>query len=490
MLRLLKCQAAVRIGAIGLASLILSACASLTPGTPAALPGPVTPATPAAALSPAAVSVDGTTEHLLANGMKVLVRPDRRAPTVAHMVWYKAGAIDEVNGRTGVAHVLEHMMFKGTATVGPGEFSRRVAAMGGRENAFTSRDYTGYFQQIHKSRLAEVMALESDRMANLRLSKEEFDKEIRVVMEERRLRTEDRATAVLYEQLMAAVFTANPYRAPIVGWMSDLESMTVEDAQAWYDAWYSPANAVLVVAGDVEPAAVIALAESTYGKVATRPVPARKPQTEPPQKGLRRIQVKAPAENPYVAMAFRVPGLQAIDGDREPYALELLSTLLDGGDSTRFTRHVVRGSRVANQAGAGYSMTQRGPALFTLDGTPADGRTTAEVEQALRAEIARIATEGVPQAELDRAKVQYVSSKVYKRDSVFAQAMELAGLEMVGLSHRDADRLLDKIRSVSADEVKAVAARYFGDDALTVATLLPQPISAKPPAAAPAGLRH
>jgi zinc protease len=334
------------------------------------------------------------------------------------------------------------------------------------------------------------MALESDRMANLRLSREEFDKEIRVVMEERRLRTEDRATSVLYEQLMATVFTANPYRAPIVGWMSDLESLTVEDAQAWYDAWYTPSNAVLVVAGDVEPAAVIALAESTYGKVASRPVAARKPQSEPPQKGLRRIQVKAPAENPYVALAFRVPGLQTIDADREPYALELLSTVLDGGDSTRFTRHVVRGSRVANQAGAGYSMTQRGPALFTLDGTPADGRTTAEVEQALRAEIARIATEGVPQAELDRAKVQYVSSRVYKRDSVFAQAMELAGLEMVGLSHRDADRLLEKIRSVSADEVKAVAARYFGDDGLTVATLLPQPLNTKPPASAPAGLRH
>lgn len=429
-------------------------------------------------------------EHQLANGMKVLVKPDRRAPTVAHMVWYRAGSMDEVNGRTGVAHVLEHMMFKGTATTEPGEFSRRVAAMGGRENAFTSRDYTGYFQQIHKSRLAEVMALEADRMAHLRLSKEEFDKEIKVVMEERRLRTEDRASGVLYEQLMATAFTAHPYRAPIVGWMSDLQSMTVDDAQAWYDAWYAPANAVLVVAGDVEPRAVVALAESTYGKVAARPVPARKPQDEPPQRGLRRIQVKAPAENPYVAMAFRVPGLRSIEGDREPYALELLSTLLDGGDSTRFTRNVVRGSRVANRAGAGYSMTQRGPAQFTLDGTPADGRTTAEVEEALRAEIARIAAEGVPETELARAKVQYVSSRVYKRDSIFAQAMELAGLEMVGLSYRDADRILEQVRSVTGDEVKAVAAKYFGDDALTVATLLPQPIGTPRAAPAVTGGRH
>jgi zinc protease len=276
----------------------------------------------------------------------------------------------------------------------------------------------------------------------------------------------------------------------VIGWMSDLKSMTVADAQAWYEAWYTPSNAVLVVAGDVEPEAVFALAEQTYGRVPARPVPARKPQEEPPQRGLRRIQVKAPAETPYVALAFRVPALRAVDGDREPYALELLSTLLDGGDSTRFTRTVVRGSRVANRAGASYDMTQRGPALFLLDGTPAEGRTTEEVERALRAEIARIAQEGVPPAELERAKLQYVAGQVYKRDSVFAQAMELAQLEMVGLSHRDADRLLERVRSVSAEEVQAVAAKYFGDDALTVATLLPQPVGERRSAPPPAGLRH
>ncbi len=452
------------------------------PTPPADVAGPTAP--PGTAASAQAF------ERTLPNGMKVLVKRDNRAPTAVHMVWYRAGSMDEVNGRTGVAHVLEHMMFKGTKTLAPGEFSRRVAAMGGRENAFTSRDYTGYFQQIHTSRLPEVMRLEADRMANLQLSADEFAKEIRVVMEERRLRTEDRATALLYEQLMATAFTAHPYRHPIVGWMSDLESMTAADAQAWYDAWYSPSNAMLVVAGDVDPEAVWTLAQRTYGTIPSRALPARKPQLEPPQRGLRRIEVKAPAENPYVAMAFRVPKLEAVDGDREPYALELLASLLDGGDSTRFTRNVVRGSRVANRAGAGYDMTQRGPALFVLDGTPAEGRTTQDVERALRAEIERIAREGVPQAELDRVKVQYVAGQVYKRDSVFAQAMELAGLEIVGLSHRDADRILERIRSVTVDEVKAVAAKYFGDDQLTVATLLPQPLGDRKPAAAPAGLRH
>lgn len=432
-----------------------------------------------------------TFERMLPNGMKVLVRPDARAPTVVHMVWYRAGSMDEVNGRTGVAHVLEHMMFKGTATLAPGEFSRRVAAIGGRENAFTSRDYTGYFQQVHSDRLADVMQLEADRMANLRLSAEEFAKEIRVVKEERRLRTEDRATGVLYEQLMATAFTAHPYRHPIIGWMSDLESMTLEDLQAWYDAWYTPSNATLVVAGAVDPEAVWRLAEQTYGRIASRALPPRKPQVEPPQRGLRRIQVKAPAENAYVALAFRVPALASIDGDREPYALEVLAALLAGGDTGRFTRDVVRDQRIANRAGAGYDMTQRGPALFLLEGTPAQGRSAEELEAALRAQIRRIATEGVPEVELARVKVQYVAGRVYRRDSVFAQAMELAGLEMVGLSHRDADRILEQIRSVTSEEVRAVAAKYFDDDRLTVATLLPQPLGERRGAPQPAaGARH
>lgn len=467
------------------------ACAASAACVPAWAQAPAPPSnTVGSSPAPAGVAGAQAIERMLGNGMKVLIKPDNRAPTAVHMVWYRAGSMDEVNGRTGVAHVLEHMMFKGTKTLAPGEFSRRVAAIGGRENAFTSRDYTGYFQQIHTSRLAEVMTLESDRMANLQLSADEFAKEIRVVMEERRLRTEDRATGVLYEQLMAAAFNAHPYRHPIIGWMSDLETMTVDDARAWYDAWYAPANAILVVAGDVDPDAVMRLAEQTYGRMPARALPPRKAQVEPPQRGLRRLQVKAPAENPYVAMAFRVPKLESVDGDREPYALELLSSLLDGGESTRFTREIVRGSRIANRAGAGYDMTQRGPALFILDGTPADGRGTAEVEAAMRAQIERIAKEGVPQAELDRVKVQYVAGQVYKRDSVFAQAMELAGLEIVGLSHRDADRILEKVRSVTVDEIKAVAGKYFGDDALTVATLLPQPIGARRPAAAPSGLRH
>lgn len=455
---------------------------------PAPAPTPQ-PAPPSASAQAGAPSIPGAQERTLSNGLKVIVKEDRRAPTVAHMVWYKAGSIDEVNGRTGVAHVLEHMMFKGTKTLSPGEFSRRVAAMGGRENAFTSRDYTGYFQQIEKSRLPEVMALESDRMANLVLSKDEFDKEIKVVMEERRWRTEDRPQSLVYEQLMAAAFVASPYRTPIVGWMRDLEAMSYTDARDWYDDWYAPNNALLVVAGDVSAAEVFRLAERTYGRVPAKKLAERKPQDEPPQRGVRRIVVKAQAENPYVLMGFHVPRLADIERDRDPFALELLAAVLDADETARFTRNVVRGARVANSAGASYDLVQRGPALFMLDATPAEGKTVQDAERALRDEIARVAREGVPAQELERVKTQYVAAQVYKRDSVFAQAMELAQLEITGFSQRDADRLLERIRSVTSEEIQAVAAKYFGDDVLTVATLAPQPITAKP-AAPPPGLRH
>ncbi|MBP8308943.1 MAG: insulinase family protein [Burkholderiaceae bacterium] len=430
-----------------------------------------------------------TTEYTLANGMKVIVKEDHRAPTVAHMVWYRAGSIDEVNGKTGVAHVLEHMMFKGTRQYGPGEFSKRIAALGGRENAFTSRDYTGYYQQLHKSALAEAMTLESDRMHNLVLSKDEFDKEIKVVMEERRWRTEDRAQSLMMEQLNAAAFVASPYRAPTVGWMNDLEAMTVEDAREWYERWYAPNNALLIVAGDVQPAQVLALAERTYGRLPAKPLPARKPQLEPPQRGIRRLSVKAPADNPMVVLGFQAPVLRDVERDVDPFALEILSAMLALNDTGRFTRRLVREQRVANAAEAGYDMISRGPGLFLLLAVPAEGKTTEDAEGAMRAEIARIAAEGIPEDELRRIKTQYVAAETYKLDSIFAQAMESAQLEITGFAQRDGPRVLERIRAVTSAQIQDVARRYFSDDTLTVVTLLPQPVGGKraPP---PAGLRH
>jgi zinc protease len=430
-----------------------------------------------------------TFETVLPNGLKIIVRQDTRAPTVAHMVWYRAGSIDEVNGTTGVAHVLEHMMFKGTKTLKPGEFSRRVAAAGGRENAFTSRDYTAYFQQVHKSRLELVMRLEADRMANLRLTDDEFAKEIKVVMEERRLRTDDQPRALLSETLMAVAFKASPYRTPVIGWMGDLETLTGADARAWYRSWYAPNNAVLIVTGDADPKEVVRLARKYYGPIASRALPPRKAQEEPVQAGVRRVNLKAPAEQPYLIMAWRAPRLADVERDSDPYALEVLAGILDGHEGARLSGNLVRGTRVAAQADAGYDATSRGPALFTLEGTPAAGRTLEELETALRGEIARVVREGVSEAELTRVKSQVIASQVYKRDSIFGQAMEIAQFEMTGLSHRSIDRVQDKLRGVTAEQVRDVAARYFADDTLTVATLTPLPLSNKP-REAPKGLRH
>jgi zinc protease len=428
-------------------------------------------------------------EFMLKNGMKVIVKEDHRAPTVAHMIWYKAGSMDEQNGGTGVAHALEHMMFKGTKTLKPGEFSQRVAALGGRENAFTSKDYTAYFQQIEKSRLEQVMALEADRMANLIFDEEEFSREIRVVMEERRWRTEDQPIPLVYEALNATAFSAHPYRHPVVGWMSDLQSMTVKDAKAWYSRWYAPNNATMVISGDVDPKKVYALAQKFFGKIPRKDVPVTKPQMEPPQRGIKRVTVKAPAENPYVVLAFKVPALRDVEKDDESHALDVLAAILDGYDNARLNAKLVRTDKVANSVGAGYSNTARGPVVFLLDGTPAAGTTTEQLEKLLRTEVERIAQEGVSEQELKRVKAQLIAGQIYKRDSVFGQAMEIGVMEMSGLSHKDIDRVIEKVSAVTAEQVQAVAKKYFGDDALTVATLVPLPLSEKkaPP---PKGLRH
>ena len=431
-----------------------------------------------------AQSPDPITRFTLSNGFEVIVQPERRAPTAIHMLWVRVGSMDEVDGTSGVAHVLEHMMFKGTPSLPPGEFSRRVAALGGRENAFTARDYTGYYQQIPAERLKQVMQLEADRFANNQWADAEFVKEIEVVKEERRLRTEDNPRARLYETLSATTFLASPYRRPIVGWMNDLDAMTPDDARAFYRRWYVPANAVVVIAGDVDVAQVRQWAEQTYGAIASAPVPARKPRVEPPQDGIRRVDVKAQAEQAYVALAFKVPSLDVAllkDGDTgegkaDALALTVLAAVLDGYRGARLERVLTQGpDRVADSVGASNGLWGRGPQLFMLDGVPAKGKTAAQVESALRAQVTRVARDGVTASELARVKTQWVASEVYKLDSLFNQARALGSNWALGLPLDAGSRLVARLRDVTADQVQAVAKTYFGDDQLTVATLLPQP---------------
>jgi zinc protease len=417
-----------------------------------------------------------TVEKTLDNGMKVVVKVDRRAPVVVSQIWYKVGSMDEHNGTTGISHALEHMMFKGTHDVPAGEFSRRIAAAGGSENAFTAQDHTAYFQTLQKDRLPLALKLEADRMTNLTLAPEEFAKEIEVVKEERRMRTEDSAAAKLYEGLMATAFETNPYRRPVIGWMDDLRHMTDADVRKWYERWYVPNNATLVVAGDVAPEQVFAWARQYFGPIASRPLPERKPQTEPEQMGEKRIEVKAPAKLPEIAMAWKVPHLTDPAKDWEPYALEILAGVLDGNASARLNQSLVRERHLATEVGAGYDPISRGPALFLLDATPAEGQSDATVEAALKAEIAKVAQTGVSDAELSRVKEQVVAGQVFQQDSLFYQAMLIGTWTTAGLDYRDRETRIERLKAVTADQVKAVAAKFFVDDHLTVAVLDPQPL--------------
>lgn len=419
----------------------------------------------------------------LSNGMTLIVRPDRRAPTVAHMLWVRVGSIDEVDGTSGVAHVLEHMMFKGTRDLKPGEFSRRIATLGGRDNAFTSRDATAYHQQVPAQALEAVMKLEADRFANNRWSDDEFKREIEVVKEERRQRTEESPRARMFEAMNAMVYQASPYRRPIIGWMSDIEAMTPNDAREFHQRWYTPANAAVVIAGDVDVAQTRALAEKHFGPIPARAVPARKPREEPPQSGPRRMEFRAVADQSLVALAYKVPrwsgAAEESTSSQDALALTVLSAVLDGYNGARLDRALVQGvgtggKRIADSAGASYGLMGRGPQLFSLSAVPARGVTPEMAAAALKSEVERIAREGISEDELRRVKTQWTAGEVYKLDSVFNQAQELGGYWANGLDIHTGDRLMSRLKAVTAAQVQSVAQRYFSDQQLTTAVLVPE----------------
>lgn len=427
-------------------------------------------------------------EFKLDNGLKLIVQEDHRSPVVVSQVWYRAGSLDEVNGKTGVAHVLEHMMFKGTKEVKAGQFSRLIAAAGGKENAFTSTDYTCYFQQLEKSNLPLSFKLEADRMANLQLTEEEFAKEIKVVMEERRWRTDDKPQSKVNEAFQGAVYRAHPYSRPVIGFMNDLENMTVEDAREWYNNWYAPNNATVVVVGDVNAQDVYKLAKQHFGKLKPKALPARKPQVEPAQIGERRVVVKAPAKLPYLLMGYHVPPLINPDSDWEPYALEVLAGVLSGNSAARLNQQLVRETQLAIDASAGYDLMSRGrQSIFALDGTPSEGKTVAQLEAALLEQIEKIKQSGITEEELNRVKAGVIAADVYQRDSMFYQGMQLGTTETIGFPWKVVQDYPAKLRAVTAEQVQAVAKKYLLKDNLTVATLDPQPMD---PNAKPQGKPH
>ncbi len=416
-------------------------------------------------------------EKTLANGLKIIVKEDHRAPVVVSQIWYRVGSSYEANGLTGLSHVLEHMMFKGTENLGPNEFSKIIAANGGRENAFTGRDYTAYFQTMERNRFPVSFRLEADRMRNLVLDAEEFAKEIKVVMEERRMRTEDNPQRLTFEQFNAAAYVNSPYNIPVIGWMQDLESMSIEDLQTWYEYWYAPNNATLVVAGDVTPEEIFAEAEKHFASIKPTRVPVPKPQKEIAQIGERRIMVKAPAQVPYLIMGYKVPTIINAKEKWEPYALDVLASVLDGGSSARFSEELIRVKQVATSVGAGYDAFTPRQEIYTFSGTPAQGKTVQELEAAIKEELEKLKNKPVTAKELSRVKAQTVAGKVYQKDSVFYSAMTIGMLETIGINWQLGEEYENNIKKVTAAQVQEVAKRYFIDDTLTVAVLDPQEIT-------------
>jgi len=389
-------------------------------------------------------------EYKLDNGLKLIVKEDHRAPIMVSQVWYKVGSSYEHDGITGISHVLEHMMFKGTKAHPNGEFS-------------------------------EIIAENADRMRNLTIPDDEVMKEVKVVMEERRMRTEDNPQSLTYEQFKATAYASSPYRIPIIGWMDDLENLQVDDLREWYRMWYAPNNATLVVVGDVDPDEVYAQAKKHFGPLKPSKIAPVKPRLEITQRGRKDIQVEAPAKLPYLIMGYKAPVVLTAEQDWEPYALDVLAGILDGGDSARLASELVRGKAIAASAGASYDGYDRLQTLFLLSGTPATGHTMADLEKALLEQVKQVREKPATGKELDRVKAQLRASKVYEQDSIFYQAMQMGMLETVGLGWKDADTYLERIEAVTADQVQAVARKYLLPERLTVAKLVPQPIDPKNP---------
>ncbi|RWX65437.1 insulinase family protein [Mesorhizobium sp. M4B.F.Ca.ET.089.01.1.1] len=425
---------------------------------------------------PALAGDDGkVTDFLLDNGMEVVVIPDHRAPIVTHMVWYKIGSADEPAGKSGIAHFFEHLMFKATTNHAAGEFDSAVAEIGGSNNAFTSYDYTAFHETVAPSALGEMMAFEADRMRNLILTDDVIKTERDVILEERRSRIDSSPQALLEEEVDATLWQNQPYRIPVIGWMQEMEQLNRTDAIAFYDKYYRPNNAVLVVAGDVEPDTVKALAEKTYGKVARGPdLPPRIRPVEPEQNTKRTVTLSdARVSVPTFSTQWVVPSYHtARPGEAE--ALDLLAEILGGGNRSRLYQQLVVKQGVAAEAGAYFQGTMLDATNFTIYGAPRGDAKLGDVEAAVDAEVARIARDGVTDDELEKAKQRYVRSMIFARDKQDDMANMYGSTLATGGNVQDVLEWPDRIRKVTADEVKAVAARYLVLDHSTTGYLLPQ----------------
>ncbi|MFA6302478.1 MAG: pitrilysin family protein [Legionella sp.] len=412
-------------------------------------------------------------EFQLNNGLKVLVKEDHRAPIAVSMIWYNIGSADEPGGITGVSHAIEHMMFKGTPKYPLGVFSKTIAALGGQENAFTNNDYTAFFEKIDASHIATAFELEADRMNNLLLDENEFNKEIKVIREERRMRTDDNPQALAFERFLATAHLAAPYNHPVIGWMTDLQQMQVKDLKHWYQTFYAPNNATLVVVGDVQAEKIHALAEQYFGALPKKSIPERKMQKEPPALGAKSITVNAPAKLPMLLIGYSVPSVKTAKYAWEPYALELIAAILDAGESSRFAKNLVRGSHVATGAEAYYNLYAKYSTQFIVFGAPSENHKIKDIRQALLAQLEELKKMPVSETELQRIKNQIIAQKTFEKDSLFGQAMELGLLETNGIGWNHANEYTEAMNKITAQQIQQTAQHYFQEYNQTQAVLKP-----------------
>lgn len=429
-----------------------------------------------AALSAPALSK--TLSQTLPNGLKVIVKEDRRAPVAVSQLWYRVGSVDEQQGKTGLSHALEHMMFKGTPSVPAGEFSRRVAALGGQNNAYTNRNETVYFENVAAKNLPEVLKLEADRMQNLNFSDKDFVNEMNVIREERRQRTEDNASGKLWEHVYLNSYTAAPLRAPVIGYMDDLHGLKADDLRAWYKQWYAPNNAVLVVVGDVDAAKTVQTASKLFGPIPAKQLPVRNRLTETAEREpVRAETTSAVTRQPLVALSYRVPKLENLY-DSVPYALDILSEILSGNTSSRLDKNLVRGSQAAVSVGVNYDMLSREMPLFSIFAMPNNGVSEQDLLAAVRAEIKNIADNGIGKEELKRIRTQMDASEIYAKDSMTSQASIIGQLETRGFKYTDEAELRRRLHKITEQDVQN-AAKLLTANRESVVVVKPQPPAAQ-----------
>ena len=426
---------------------------------------------------PSALTMDmsGRHEYQLENGLKVVIKEDHRAPVAMTQIWYRVGSADEPLDKGGISHLLEHMMFKGTNNVSSDDYERLIAKFGGVNNAFTSYDYTGYYELFPANRMPLALELEADRMKNLTFSDKEFAKEHQVVMEERRQRTDDNPLAKAYESFRLLALPDSPKGESVIGPMSELESIKLSDLKDWYQTWYAPNNATLVIVGDVQPQEVLTQVKRYFGELAPSNVPKRNAVTQKGFRGYQKVDSKQAVQVPVLLMGYNVPSLvtAGANNEKQAYALSLAQDVLDGGLSARLESGLIREQGLLTTVGTSYDLLDRGDGLFMIQATPREGISLEQAQQAIISEIEKLKTDPIAADEISRAKTNAVTGLVYAQDSMEGQARMIGSLQSIGLDDRLLAKLPTKLDGISVADIQAASKKYLVKDNLTVMHIVP-----------------